>query len=180
MAFVLRILIIHKNNSFINAAAHKYYSITYDTPDPLESPAQKLTPISTSSPTDDQESYNMKPTETMSFYSIETQGTHGLDSTETRGMDSWGTNTEYVISIGLLATALMVCIVVFIIVISIILIRSKAKLEAAVQQSASPGETIHVEPIYEDITGPLPSESAIDIQDNVAYGHGHTQTITAT
>ena len=172
-------MIIHKKNSLINAAAHKYYSITYDTPGPLESPAQKLTPTSTLSPTDDQESYNVKPTETMSFYSIETQGIHSLDSTETSGMDTLGTNTEYVISIGLLATALMVCIVVFIIVTSIILIRSKAKLEAALQQSASQGETIHVEPMYEDITRPLPSESVINTQDNVAYGYGHVQTTIA-
>ena len=95
-------------------------------------------------------------------------------------MDSLGTNTEYVISIGLLATVLMVCIVVFIIVTSIILIKSKAKIEAALQQSASPGESIHVEPMYEDITGTVPSESAINTQDNVAYGHGHTQMTTAT
>ena len=125
----------------------------------------------------------VKVTETLSLslYPIETQGTHILDSTETRGMDSLGTNTKYVyvISIGLLATALMVCIVVFIIVTSIILIRSKAKLEAALQQSASQGETIHVEPMYEDITRPLPSESVINTQDNVAYGYGHVQTTIA-
>ena len=112
----------------------------------------------------------------LTFYPTEIQESHSLDSTETRGMDSLGTNTEYVISIGLLATALMVCIVIFIIVTSIILIRSKAKIEAALQQSASPGETIHLEPMYEDITGPLPSESVINTQDNVAYGHGPTQT----
>ena len=94
-------------------------------------------------------------------------------------MDSLCTNTEYVISIGLLATVLMVSIVVFVIVTSIILIRSKAKIEAAVQQSASQGEVIHVEPMYEDITRPIPSESAINTQDNVAYGHGHTQMTTA-
>ena len=116
----------------------------------------------------------------LTFYPTEIQEAYSLDSTETRGMDSLGTNTEYVISIGLLATALMVCIVVFIIVTSIILIKSKAKLEAALQQSASQGESIHVEPMYEDITGPLPSESVINTQDNVAYGHGHTQTTTAT
>ena len=137
------------------------------------------TPISTFSTTDSLESYNVKPTETMSFYPTEIQGTHGLDSTETRDTDSWGTNTEYVISLGLLATALIVCIVVFKIIIYIILIRSKAKIEATLQQSASPGESIHVEPMYEDITGPLPSESAINTQDNVAYGHGHAQITTA-
>ena len=179
MAFALRILTTHKNNSFINAAAHKYYSITYDTPDPSESLVMKPTPISTLSTTDSLKSYNVKSTETISTYPIEIQGTHCLDSTETRRMDSWGTNTEYVISIGLLATVLMVSIVVFIIVTSIILVRSKAKIEAALQKSASTGETIYVEPMYEDVTGPLPSESAIHTQDNVAYGHGHTQMITA-
>jgi hypothetical protein len=63
--------------------------------------------------------------------------------------------------------------VVFIIVTSVILIRSKAKIEAALQQSASQGETTGVEPVYEYITGPLPSERAIHVhvQDNVAYGH---------
>ena len=142
-------------------------------------PLTPITPTSTLSSTDNTESYNVKPSETMSFYPIETQGTHGLDSTMTRDTHSLSTNTEYIISTGLLATVLIVCIVVFIIVISIILIRSKAKIEATLQQSASPGETIHVEPMYEDITGPLPSESAINTQDNVAYGHGHTQMTTA-
>ena len=95
-------------------------------------------------------------------------------------MHSLGTSIEYITSIGLLATALMVCMAIFIIVITIIVKKSNAKLEAALQQSASQEETIHVEPMYEDITGPLPSESAINTQDNVAYGHGHIQTTTAT
>ena len=127
------------------------------------------TPISNLSSTDNVGSYNLNPTENLN--PIVNQETHNLDSTKTAGTHSLGTIMEYIISIGLLATALMVCVVVFIIVISIILIRSKAKIEAALQQSASLGETIHVEPMYEDITGPLPSESAIDTQDNVAYGH---------
>jgi hypothetical protein len=36
---------------------------------------------------------------------------------------------------------------------------------------------MNMEPMYEDITGPLPSQSAITTQDNVAYGH--TQAATA-
>jgi flagellar biosynthesis/type III secretory pathway M-ring protein FliF/YscJ len=99
-------------------------------------------------------------TEYTSLYPIENQGTR---------------NTEYIISTGLLATALMVCVVVFIIVTSVILIRSKAKIKAALQQSASQGETINMEPMYEDITRSLPSASDLNTQVNVAYGH--TQTI---
>ena len=34
------------------------------------------------------------------------------------------------------------------------------------------------EPMYEDVTGPLQSVGAINTQDNVAYGHGHTKTAT--
>jgi flagellar biosynthesis/type III secretory pathway M-ring protein FliF/YscJ len=99
-----------------------------------------------------------------------------LDSIETVGTHTPDTNTEFITSIGLLATALMVCVVVFIIVISVILIRSKAKIEAALQQSASQGETINMEPMYEDITGSLSSSSAISTQDNVAYGHSQIAT----
>ena len=148
-----------------------------DTPYSSEPPA----PTTNYSSTDNPWSYNLDPTENMSLYTTEKQGIDNLDSTatETVGMHSSDTDTRYKTSIGLLATALMVCVVIFIIVISIILIRSKAKLEAALQQSVSPGETIHEEPMYEDITGPMPSESAINTQDNVAYGHGHTQTTTA-
>jgi hypothetical protein len=78
------------------------------------------------SPIDNPGTHNLDPKENTSLYSIENQGTR---------------NTEYILSIGLLATALMVCVVVFIIVTSVILIRSKAKIKAALQQSASPGET---------------------------------------
>jgi hypothetical protein len=111
-----------------------------------------------------------------------------LDSMETVRTHTPGTNTEYVYtSTGLLATALMVCVVVFIIVTCIILIRSKAKIKAALQQSE---ETTCVEPVYEYITRSLPSESDVNTQVNVAYGesdvntqvnaaYGRTQTATA-
>jgi hypothetical protein len=131
-------------------------------------------------PTDNPESHNLEVTENLTLLSIENLETHyNLDySTETVGTHIPGTNTEFVTSIGLLATALMVCVVVFIIVTSVILIRSKAKIKAALQQSASQGETTGVEPVYEYITGSLPSEleSDMNTKDNVAYGH--TQAIT--
>jgi hypothetical protein len=141
------------------------------------------------SQTDNPGSHNLDPTENM-MYPIKNQGMHNLNSTETVRMHSLGTNTEYIISIGLLATAMMVCVVVFIIVTCIILIRNKAKIEAALQQSASQGETINMEPMYEYINGPLPSESDMNTQVNVAYGesdvntqaniaYGHTQAATA-
>ena len=38
--------------------------------------------------------------------------------------------------------------------------------------------TIHNEPMYEDVVGPLPSVNVINTQANVAYGHA--QTITTT
>ena len=69
---------------------------------------------------------------------------------------------------------------VFIIVIVIILGRSKAKIKAASQLSNRAEETMHVhdEPVYEDITGQLPSVSVINTQDNAAYGL--SRTIPAT
>ena len=43
---------------------------------------------------------------------------------------------------------------------------------AASQLSKRAGETVHVhdEPVYEDITGRLPSVNVINTQDNTAYG----------
>ena len=152
---------------YINGGASDPISITFDA---SEQPTPTL--LSNYSPTDNPESYSVDPTENTNLYPTENQGTYNL---ETVNMNSLNINIDYIISIGLLATALMVCVVMF---ITIIVIKSKVKSEAALQQSASPGETIHVEPMYEDITGTLPLESAIDTQDNVAYGHGHTQMTT--
>jgi flagellar biosynthesis/type III secretory pathway M-ring protein FliF/YscJ len=153
-------------------------NITGNVSDPISIPvyASEQPAPSSLSPRDNPVSYNLDPTKTVTSYLIENQGTHNLESTETVGMHSQGINTEFVTSIGLLATALMVCVVVFIIVTSIILIRSKAKIKAALQQSASQGETMNMEPMYEDITAPLPSASAITTQDNVAYGHAQATT----
>ena len=83
-----------------------------------------------------------------------------------------GTTTVYtsIASISSLATALIISVVVSITVILIILMRSKAKIKAAIEvQPANRAE--RTEPMYEAVTGPLPSVSAINTQDNVAYGH---------
>ena len=82
------------------------------------------------------------------------------------------TNTVYLISITSLAIALILSIVVSTTVIGI-LIRSKAKIKAALQLQLT-NRSIHMESMYEDITGPSPSVSAINTQDNVAYGHTKT------
>ena len=107
----------------------------------------------------------------------ENHGTHNSDTTETVGMHNLDTNTAvYTVSIGSLATALIVSIMVFIIVTLIILRRSKTKIKAASQLSNRAEETMHVhdEPVYEDITGQLSSVSVINTQDNTAYGLART------
>ena len=105
---------------------------------------------------------------------------HNSDTTEMLGNHNSDTNIVYMISTSSLATALIVSTVVFITVIVIILIRSKAKIKAAREQSNRPEGTTHAhnEPMYEDVTGLLPSVNVIDTQANVAYGHA--QTITTT
>ena len=92
------------------------------------------------------------------------------------------TNTAvpYIIIIGFLIATLLVCEVVSITAIAIILRRSKAKINAALESHAA-AETTHCqvrdEPMYEDVTGPLPSVSVINTQDSVAYGHTKTTTL---
>jgi hypothetical protein len=133
-------------------------------------------PATTRSPIDNPNLDTSYAPSTTNFSPTDNPESHNLDPTES--MHTPGTNTEHIYTfIGLLATALMVCVVVFIIVTSVILIRSKAKIKTALQQSASPGETTGVEPVYEYITGSLPSESDMNTKDNVAYGH--TQATTA-
>ena len=80
------------------------------------------------------------------------------------------TATTYIASISSLATALIISVVVSITVIVIILLRSKAKIKTAIKvQPANRAE--RTEPMYEVVTGPTPSVSAINTQDNVAYGN---------
>ena len=84
-----------------------------------------------------------------------------------------GTCTNYLIANISLVVALITSVVVFTAAIVIILRRSKAKIK---ELQLSNGETshAHVESMYED---PLPSASAINTRDNVAYGH--TKAVTA-
>ena len=90
-------------------------------------------------------------------------------TTENLRMHSSDTNTAYIISTSSLATALIVCVVVFITVIAVIL-RSKSKTQRSNRADAS----IHDELMYEDVTGPSPSVRTINTQNNVAYGHTKT------
>ena len=81
------------------------------------------------------------------------------------------TNT---VTIGSLATALMVCVMVFVTAVTIISIRKKVKIKTAIKKSNSTEETIHNEPMYEDVAGTLSSVSVINAQDNVAYRQTQT------
>jgi hypothetical protein len=113
---------------------------------------------------------------TDSLYPTENHGTHDLSTTETMGMNNSPISRVYmyiIISFSCLATALFVGAVASLIVIAIYLKRSKAKTRAESVQS----NRAHNEPEYENITlSPLPSVSAINTQDNVAYGHTRTST----
>ena len=103
------------------------------------------------------------PTENLTIYNS--------DTTETVGIQNLDTNTTpYIISISLLAAALIASVAVSIMVIVIILRKSQAKINAA-----SEGTTLD-DSMYERVTSPLPSASAINTQDNVAYGHTKTST----
>ena len=84
----------------------------------------------------------------------------------------------YIVSISSLATALVVNVVISLIVIVIILRRSKANNTVLeLQLSNRAGKSItHMESMYEDITDPLPPVSTISTQDNVAYGHTKSST----
>ena len=108
----------------------------------------------------------------------EIQGTYNSDFTATVGVDNLETNTAapYIITIGFLIATLLVCVVVSITAIAIIL-RSKAKINAALESHRAEGTAgVRDEPMYEDVTGPLPLVSVINTQDNVAYGHTRTTT----
>ena len=103
----------------------------------------------------------------------EIHGTRDPDITDALGMASTATNTVYIISISFLATALIISAMVFTTVMVINIRRSKAKIEAALNRARG---NKHNEPMYEDVTvtGPIPSGSTINTQDNVAYGHTKT------
>ena len=85
-------------------------------------------------------------------------------------------NSVYIISISCIATAMIISVVVFITVVVIILMRTKGKIKAAFE--TQPEKRIerasYTESMYEDVTGPSCSDGAINIQQNVAYGHKQT------
>ena len=56
----------------------------------------------------------------------------------------------------------------------------KAKIKAALEQSNRAEGITYKDPMYDNVTGPLPSVSAVDTQDNVAYGHTQTSTLKIT
>ena len=73
-----------------------------------------------------------------------------------------------------LAAALVIVIMISITVVVITSVRSKAKIKTALEQPNVAERTIHMDlmdPMYEDVTGPLSSASAINTEDNIAYGH---------
>ena len=86
----------------------------------------------------------------------QTGPTDNQHTTENLRMHNSDTNTAYIISISSLATALTVCVVVFIAVIAVIS-RSKSKTQRS-------DGSIHDEPMYEDVTGPSPSVRTINTQ----------------
>jgi hypothetical protein len=97
--------------------------------------------------------------------------------TETTVRTPMATSRVYIISFSCLATALFVGAVASLTVITIFIKRSKAKTRAVSVQSNRAEGTTHNEPGYENVTlSPSPSVSAINTQDNVAYGHTRTST----
>ena len=80
------------------------------------------------------------------------------------------TNTVYILSIGFLATALIISVAVII----IILRRNKAKTKAALEQSNRAEGALPMQSTYDIITDPSPQDGTINTQDNVAYGHMQT------
>ena len=86
----------------------------------------------------------------------------------------------YIVSTKVLATVLSVSIVVSITIIVIVIViarRKAAKTQAGLDlQLTNRAEKSRVtDSMYEDVIGPLPSASAINTQDNVAYHHTHKQ-----
>ena len=97
--------------------------------------------------------------------------------------DLTGRSKRIGLIVGLIVTtvtvlALTSIALVSITAIAIILRRSKAKMNAAIESHRAEGTSrVRDEPMYEDVTGPLPSVSVINTQDNVAYGHTKKTTL---
>ena len=86
----------------------------------------------------------------------------------------------YMATIGALATALMACAVIFIMVIVVILKRSEAKIQVALEQfSRVEGtiRTVHIEQTYNYATGSPPSDSAVNTEDNGAQYENVTDSL---
>ena len=83
------------------------------------------------------------------------------------------TNTAYLATISSLVVVLITSVVIFTTAIVIIVQQSKAKIKE--QQPSNRAESsTQMESMYEE---PIPSVSAINTRDNIAYGHIET-TIT--
>ena len=82
--------------------------------------------------------------------------------------------TAYIAAISSLATFSVVSIAALLAVI-VILIRSKAKIKAALDRQATDTavRSTQMESVYED---PIPSVSGINTKDNIAYGHTQETT----
>jgi hypothetical protein len=92
-------------------------------------------------------------------------------------MDNSDTSRVYIISISVLATALIVSVAVSITVIVTVIIRSKARIKGGLdlQLTNLAERSRDTDSMYEDVTGPLPSTRAINTQDNIAYDRTHKQ-----
>ena len=105
---------------------------------------------------------------------FENQSTYNSDTTETEGIHNSNADVPvgYIISTGVLAAALIICVVVSITVITIILRRNKVAntiIATFVELNRVERRVDDDEPLYEDIAGRLPSISTVTTQDNVAY-----------
>ena len=93
------------------------------------------------------------------------------ETSQERNNADMSTNTAYLATISSLVVALITSVVVFTIAIIIILQRSKV-----IKELQSPNRAVsstQMESMYED---PIPSVSAINTRDNIAYGHIETTT----
>ena len=121
---------------------------------------------------------NISDPTNVTLYTTESTVRTPTDTTESMGMNNSATSQVYIISFSCLATALFVGAVAS---LTVILKRSRAKIRAVSVQSNRAEETTHNELVYENVThSPSPSASAINTQDNVAYGNTRTSTTGAT
>ena len=112
-------------------------------------------------------------------YSIRATILNPTDNTSF-GIYSSDSCQAYIISTSVLATVLSVSTVVSITIIVIVIViarRKAAKTQAGLdlQLKNRAEKSRGTDSMYEDVTGPLPSASAISTQDNVAYHHTHKQ-----